>query len=271
MGGQPFTFTTMTTLPTLFISHGAPDLPLRPSPTLDFFKELGQQLGQPDAILVVSAHWGTDKPAVGASPAPETIHDFWGFAPELYDLQYPAPGAPQLAQRASALLSQAGIEHTINVKRGLDHGAWVPLMLMYPDANIPVMQVSLQPSLDPVHHWQLGQALSDLRHANVLILASGSVTHDLRSLRGYDFESHPPEWVQQFDQWLAKAIAHQDYEALLDYRQQAPYAVENHPTDEHLLPLFVAMGAAGETAKGVQIHSSFNFGVLSMAAYAFQP
>lgn len=256
--------------PSIFVSHGSPDLPLHPThQTLNFLRELGDRLGKPEAILVISAHWLSSVPTVSTAPEATTIHDFWGFPAEVYQLNYPAPGAPELAKRVVQHLTAAGIESAVDSQRGLDHGAWEPLLSMYPQADIPVTQLSLQPHLGPAYHLQLGQALAPLRQEGVLILASGSATHNLRAFGSYGLDADPPQWVAAFDQWLAEAIAHQQTESLLHYRQQAPYAVENHPTEEHLLPLFVALGAGGEAAEGTQLHQGFTYGAFSMAAYAF--
>lgn len=260
----------MSPLPAIFVSHGAPDLPLHPtSPVLDFLKNLAGQFSQPKAILAVSAHWSSAVPTVSTASDMETIHDFGGFPQELYQLTYPAAGAPELADRVAQHLTHAGFETATHPSRGLDHGAWEPLMLMYPEADIPVTQLSIQPALGTAHHFQLGQALAPLLHEDVLILASGAATHNLRQFSTYEFDAAPPEWVQQFDDWLSDAISRYDVDALIDYRQRAPYAAQNHPTEEHLLPLFVALGAGGENARAIQLHSSFTYGVLSMAAYAF--
>lgn len=258
----------MNKLPTLFLSHGAPTLPLESGAVPDFLKHLGQTLPTPKAILVISAHWETKHPIVSAAPHPRTIHDFNGFAKALYQMQYPAPGAPEVADRVVELLADAEINCEVSSDRGLDHGAWTPLILMYPQANIPVTQLSIQPGLNPQYHFELGQALAPLRDEGVLILASGNATHNLRELNAT--EAAPPEWVTQFAQWLDDAILAGKTEALLQYRELAPFAVRNHPTDEHLLPMFVAMGAAGNAVEATQLHSSFTYGVLSMAAYGFE-
>jgi 4,5-DOPA dioxygenase extradiol len=260
----------VSAFPSIFVSHGAPDLPLRSNSLTDFLRQLGAQLGKPEAILAISAHWLTPVPMVSAAAQPDTIHDFWGFPPELYEISYPAPGAPELTEQVIKQLNTAGLSGEIQHDRGLDHGAWEPLLLMYPDADIPVTQLSLQPSLGTAHHFLLGRALAPLRQEGVLILASGSTTHNLRQFGAYAFDASPPDWVKQFDRWLAETIADQNIDALLDYRRQAPYAVQNHPTEEHFLPLLVALGAAGEEPKGRQIHTSFTYGVFSMAAYAFE-
>lgn len=259
----------MTTFPALFVSHGAPDLLLHSSPARAFLQQLGTQLGTPNAILVVSAHWLTRVPTVSTASQMTTIHDFGGFPKALYELKYTPPGAPHVAERTGKLLTQAGFEAAFQPNRGLDHGAWEPLMLMYPDANIPVTQLSIQPTLGTSYHLQLGRALASLRQEGVLILASGAATHNPRTFGQYALDATPPPWAQAFDGWLATAIAHNDTDALLDYRQQAPHAMQNHPSEEHLLPLFVALGAGGESAQRTQLHTSFTYGAFSMAAYAF--
>jgi 4,5-DOPA dioxygenase extradiol len=258
----------MDTLPTLFLSHGAPDLPLRDGAVTEFLRSLHQHFAKPKAILVVSAHWHSAMPVVSAAVAPRTLHDFSGFPAALYQLNYPAPGAPELADRVVTLLNQAGMPAQIDPSRGFDHGTWTPLILAYPAADIPVVQLSMQYHRDVTYHRQLGQALAALRQEGVLIVGSGSATHNLHAFSA-QYDAAPPAWVQQFDQWLGATIAQQDWQRLMQYRQLAPYAQENHPTAEHLLPLFVVLGAAGPAAKGVQLHQSYTYGAFSMAAYAF--
>ncbi len=260
----------MTLFPSLFISHGSPDVLLHSAhPVLNFWRQLGSRLGQPKVILAISPHWSTAKLQVSAAAEPKTIHDFGGFPAELYQLEYPALGAPEFANRVITRLQSAGFEAHANCDRGLDHGVWSPLLLMYPNAEIPVVQLSLQPKWSPAEQFKLGQALASLRQDDVLILATGSATHNLSVFRQYSFDSAAPDWAQEFDQWLQSTIATGDWQSLLDYRDRAPYAAQNHPTDEHLLPLFVALGAAGPRTKGSQLHTSFTYGVISMAAYQF--
>lgn len=260
----------MTTFPTVFVSHGSPMLALQDSPARRFLQGLGQSLARPQAIAVVSAHWETiGAPAVSLATQPETIHDFGGFPQALFDMHYPAPGAPAMAERAAGLFHAAGIPVGRSATRGLDHGAWVPLKLMYPDADIPVMQVSIVHGAGPALHWQLGAALQGLREEGVLVLASGAMTHNLYEFRGQPVNAPAPAWVTDFAAWMREKLAANDQEALLAYRQLAPMAEKNHPTEEHLLPLYVAMGAAGPGARAELLHTSFEHGVLAMDAYAF--
>lgn len=255
----------MASLPSLFISHGAPDLPLRVGPTQDFLRSLLQTLPKPEAILAISAHWLTAQPTVSAAERPKTIYDFGGFSQALYELNYPAPGNPKLAEQVISRLDEAGFSARANRDRGFDHGVWTPLILAAPEATIPVMQLSLQPHETPLHHYQLGKALAPLRDEGMLIFASGAATHNLGAFDS-SYNAPPPPWAVAFDDWLTEAITANDIQALLNYRQHAPHAAKNHPSEEHLLPLFVALGAGGP---GQQIHHGFTYGAFSMAAYQF--
>jgi len=260
----------MTTLPAIFVSHGSPMLALQDSPARRFLESLGKTLPRPKAILVVSAHWETlHGPAVSLATQPDTIHDFGGFPRALFEMRYPAPGAPEAAERAASLLEAAGIVVGRSSTRGLDHGAWVPLRLMYPEADIPVAQVSIVRGASPAEHEKMGRALAELRKEGVLVFASGSLTHNLYEFRGQAIDAPAPAWVSDFAAWMQDRIEADDRAALLDYRKAAPFAAENHPTDEHLLPLFVALGAGGKGAHATRLHSSFEHGVLAMDAYAF--
>ena len=251
-------------MPTIFVSHGAPTLILQDVPARDFLSRLGRELPRPSAIVAVSAHWDTDMPAVSLARRPETIHDFYGFPEALYRLHYDAPGAPALAEKVARLTGAAHDHH-----RGLDHGAWVPAMLAWPEADIPIFQLSVQPEESPAHHIALGRKLAPLREEGVLVMGSGSATHNLRALVRGGEATEPEPWARAFDDWLAETVEKGDEQALADYRIKAPYARESHPTDEHLLPLHVAYGAAGEGAHGRALHRSFTSGNLSMASYAF--
>jgi 4,5-DOPA dioxygenase extradiol len=238
----------MSTLPTLFLSHGSPMMALAECATTQFWRTLGAELPRPRAILAVSAHWDTAHPAASTSAQPETIHDFYGFPAPLYELRYPAPGAPGVAQRASQLIDAAGLGPTSLGERGLDHGAWAPLRFMYPAYDIPVTQLAVQSRLGPKHHYDIGRALAPLADEGVLILGSGGVSHNLREW-GSVPPGAPPSWMSEFVAWVHNAIERGDHAALIDYVKQAPQGVRNHPTDEHFLPLFVALGAAGVNAR----------------------
>ena len=257
----------MSSVPALFVSHGAPTLILETVPARAALRDLGRRLGRPRAVVVASAHWEQAASPLTGATAPETIHDFHGFPQRLYELRYPAPGDPDLAAEASALLEAAGIASGVDGQRGLDHGAWVPLMLMYPDADVPVLQVAVSPQAGAAHHLRLGAALAPLRARGVLVMGSGSATHDLRAFRGQPIDAPAPEWVSGFNEWLAEAVARGDVGALRDYRDAHPHAARNHPTEEHYLPLLVAAGAGG--GPGERVHHSYTYGVLSMDAYLF--
>ena len=261
-----------THLPTLFISHGAPPLALAPGPIGDFWHSLAESLPRPSAILAVSAHWFTDLPLVASTAKPDTIHDFYGFPEEFYRIRYPAPGAPELASRTLSLLKEAGIPAAADPQYGLDHGAWVPLKSLYPQADVKVAQLSVQPARDARWHYRIGQALAPLRDEGVLILATGGATHNLREIdpRG----GPPPAWAKQFDDWLGDALEAGRLDDLLDWETKAPNARRAHPSPEHFLPLFVAMGAAGfgqdqKGAEALRLNQSFSLGGLSMSAFKF--
>lgn len=257
-------------LPAIFVSHGSPMLALEQAEARDFLKTLPDLLPErPRAILMVSAHWERLRPAVNAPPVNETIHDFGGFPPELYQLQYPAPSSAPLAQRVANLLSAGGLPTDIDTRRGLDHGAWVPLMVAWPEADIPVIQLSVQTRLGPEHHYRLGQLLAPLREEGVLIIGSGSFTHDLSSFRSSGGRIDAPEqdWVHVFAEWMAAALRDGRVDDLLNYRRLAPEAAHNHPTEEHLLPLYVALGAGADKVE--HLHQSTTYGILRMDAFAF--
>ena len=253
-------------LPAIFVSHGAPTLPFDDVPARDFLRGLGQSLGRPRAILVMSAHWETEAPSTNAVTVNDTIHDFGGFPRQLYELHYPAPGDVALAAQVAALTGGA-----VDTARGLDHGAWVPLMLMYPDADIPVVQLSVQPHRDAAHHIALGRKLAGLRDDNVLLMGSGGFVHNLRAITPPG--SPEPDWSRAFADWMHERLIAGDEAALASWEAQAPNARQAQPTPEHFLPLFFALGAAkgktGESAKAARLHSSATFGSLRMDAYSF--
>ena len=263
----------MTTLPSLFISHGSPDIAIANTEAHAFLKAYAHDMPRPDAIIVVSAHFECGGVAVTGDAQPVTVHDFGGFEPKLFDIQYNAPGCPSLAERVACLMHGNGLAAGVVDNHGFDHGTWVPLCLMYPDADIPVVQVSIHPQAGPEHHHKLGRALAPLRKENILVIGSGSMTHNLKeaisALRDGDRQAAMPPWVSQFVDWMQDKIEAADESALLAYRDRAPFAVKNHPTDEHLMPLFSAIGAAGNGWSANKLHGSSDFGVLAMDAYAF--
>ncbi|MEE7548923.1 dioxygenase, partial [Xanthomonas sp. Kuri4-1] len=211
------------------------------------------------------------RPLVGASARPPTIHDFGGFPPPLYEIEYPAPGAPAVAQQVYRLLEQAGLHPQLDAQRGLDHGAWVPLRFLYPGADIPVVPLSIQPELGPAHQLALGRALAPLREDGVLVIGSGSITHNLHDWRGGQGDAREAPYVRPFIEWIEHRLRDDDLPALLDYRRQAPQAERAHPSDEHLLPLYLAMGAAGGERLGAQrIDAGIDMGFLAMDIYRFE-
>lgn len=257
-----------TSFPLLFVSHGAPSFAMEPGLAGETLAALGRQLPHPDAIVILSPHWMTrDHVSVSASALPETIHDFGGFPDALYQLSYPAPGAPTLASHIVELLQAAGWDSRLDPNRGLDHGAWVPLRYLAPGADIPVVQVSMPASLDTRSAWKLGEALKPLRDMNVLIVASGSLTHNLYEFRGAT--AHGADYVKQFAAWTARTLQAQNTDQLLDFKQYAPFAERAHPTDEHFLPLFIALGAAGEHYQTQVLEGGITHGVLAMDSYLF--
>ena len=256
----------MTAQPALFVSHGSPMIVLDPSPARDFLETYGRAHEKPRAIIVASAHYEAPGPSLSHGAAPRTVHDFGGFPDALYRIHYPAPGAPEIAARAADLLSGAGFTPRLDPARGFDHGVWTPLKLMYPDADVPVINLSVDPRQSPEWHWRVGRALAPLRDEGVMIIGSGSATHNL----GEYFRPHgeaTPAWVKAFEQWLAETIEAGRTEDLLHYRERASEAVRNHPTEEHILPLFVPLGAASE-GPGKRLHQSYDR-VLAMDAFGF--
>ena len=257
--------------PTVYVSHGSPMVMLENSAAREFLAGYGKTLGRPKAILIATAHFESRQPVLSADAKPAMIYDFGGFPRALFEMQYPAPGSPELAARAAAMLTAAGIEAHPVTGRGYDHGTWVPLKLMYPDADIPVVQLSIQTNLGGQHHVALGRALAPLRDEGVLIIGSGSITHNLRELMRTRpaLDAETPQWVMDFDVWVREKIAAGALDDIAHYLERAPYARENHPSADHYLPLPFAMAAAGDGAKGECVHTSCQYGLLMMDAYQF--
>lgn len=268
----------MSALPTLFISHGSPLHAVQTSAATEGWRALAQRLLKPRAVLMASAHWETDVPEVSLAAQPQTIHDFGGFPEALYRITYPTPGAPEVARAALSSLQQAGIEAQAHHERGLDHGAWVPLRYLYPEADVPVAQISIQSSRDAAHHLQVGRALAPMAQDGVLIIGSGHVTHNLREFftqaqapSQLQSQSTTAPYVKEFSDWVANALTTHDEDALKQWQQQAPHAQRAHPTPEHFLPLLLAYGAADAQTRVERIDLGVEGGVLAMDAYVFWP
>ena len=243
-------------------------LALDSGPAGQAWQTLAQSLPRPRAIIAVSAHWSAPITQIGSAARLSTIHDFYGFPAELFKISYEPPGAPELAQAAYELLQKSGWPAELNSKRGLDHGAWVPLSRMYPNADIPVLPVSISEQRAPDYHYRLGQALAPMLDEDVLLLATGSLTHNLGEIRWDADEHHAPQHVRDFQQWFYEKLQQDDIEALLNYRQLAPQALRAHPSDEHLLPLFVVLGAAGTHPTVNRHYAAITEGVLAMDIYS---
>lgn len=258
--------------PALFVPHGAPTFALRPGAAGAALIRMVQSLSQPRAIVIVSAHWDTAMPTVGTANRPETIHDFYGFPEELYALRYPATGCREAANEVIAAITTAGLPVKQDAGRGLDHGAWVPLRLMFPEADVPVIPLSIQSHGGPEQAYALGRALAPLAAKGFLVIASGNVTHNLRDYQlAARSNGQTPAYVRQFTDWLADRLYAHDISSLLDYRQQAPGGEQAHPSAEHLLPLYVALGAGGDNAKAERFHAGIDDYVIAMDAYSFLP
>ena len=252
-------------LPVLFLSHGSPMHAIQPGAVRAVWERIARDLPRPEAILIASAHWETAAPAITASAKPETIHDFYGFPKPLYEIRYPAKGDPDLASRSVNLLNQSGMKAKADPDRGLDHGAWSPLLHMYPKADVPVVQVSVQTELGTRHHLALGRALAPLAREGVLIIGSGHLTHNLRDRS----DGGPAAYAREFQDWVKQRIDAHALDELADYRRLAPGGVRAHPTDEHFLPLYVALGAAGADYRAERLYDGIETGALAMDAYRF--
>ena len=252
-------------LPTLFLSHGSPMHALQPGAVRGVWEAIARELPRPKAIVIASAHWETNIPALTGTATPETIHDFYGFPKPLYEIQYPAPGAPEVASKAMKLIQGTKLPAATDPARGLDHGAWSPLLYMYPKADVPVVQISVQPELGPKHHLELGRALAPLADEGILIIGSGHMTHNLRDRSG----NGPAPYAKNFQAWVKERIDSHELDELADYRRLSADGVRAHPTDEHFLPLYVALGAARKDYKPERLYDGIEMGALAMDAYRF--
>lgn len=257
-------------LPSLFVPHGAPTFALRPGAAGAALEAQATRLPRPRAVVIVSAHWDTGIPTVGTAARLETIHDFWGFPEALYAIRYPATGCPEAAEEVARTIAAAGMPVARDDARGLDHGAWVPLRLMFPNADVPVVPLSLQSRGGTAQAHRLGRALAPLAARGFLVVGSGSITHNLRDFQAARLSrGGTPAYVREFADWIADRLEARDLAALLDYRKRAPAAVRAHPTEEHLLPLFVALGAGDGEGKPERFHAGVDDCVIAMDAYAF--
>ena len=255
----------LQTLPGLFISHGSPMLAINPEQIGPALQRLSLNLPTPKAIIVMSAHWESEALEVNTGIRPETWHDFRGFPPELYEIRYPAPGAPELAEDILKRLSESGFNAHANSSRPHDHGVWMPLLHMYPDANIPVIDISLPMNMTAKQIYQIGEALAPLREKQILLIGSGSITHNLREIQWHHPNPATPAWCSEFRNYVVGKLQHSDFDAILDW-QDIPHIMRNHPTLEHFAPLFFAMGT-GDLFN--VIHHSFSMGALGRDIYRF--
>ena len=264
-------------LPPIFLSHGSPMIAIEPGEAGAFMQRLGPAMdaafGRPKAILAVSAHSTARAPVLLGAAQHETIHDFGGFPQALFEIRYDAPGAPAVAARAAALLQAQGIAVQRLDAGGLDHGIWTALRHVYPNADVPIVPLAWVADESPARLFAIGEALAALSGEGVLILGTGSITHNLRLFFSGRPAADAPEIPESaaFRGWLAERAAARDWPALFDYRARAPHAAFMHPTDEHLLPWYVAAGAGGREARPVRLHESVDMGSLGMDAYAFGP
>jgi 4,5-DOPA dioxygenase extradiol len=254
----------------LFVPHGAPTFALNPGAAGAAMSEVVRKLSAPRAIVVVSPHWDTRLPTVGIATQLQTIHDFYGFPAALYDIQYPATGCPEVAQEVAQALHNAGLEVSQDNQHGLDHGAWQPLRQMFPDADVPIVPLSMQTHAGPAHAYRVGQALSALAQKNIWIVASGNITHNLGDWHvAASTNGQTPAYVHGFADWVQAQLTGQDVVSLLNYRRLSLEGRQAHPSEDHLLPLFVALGAAGEGARAQTFYRGVSDYVIAMDGYAF--
>jgi 4,5-DOPA dioxygenase extradiol len=266
---QPHLQPTPPPLPTVFVSHGAPLFAIEPGSSGPALRAWGSTLpADLRAVVVMSPHWMTPRPTVMSTPQPDTWHDFGGFPQALYALHYPAPGHPALAAELVSALQAAGLDALADAKRPLDHGAWVPLRHLLPQAQVPVVQVALPRGFGPREVYAMGQALAHLRHQSVLVLGSGSMTHNLAEFFGEHREAAP--YVGEFSRWVERRLVAGDTEALWDYRSRAPHALRAHPSEDHFLPLFFALGAAGAQARPHYLSWEVMYSILAMDSFTLQ-
>ena len=263
---------SMPRAPALFVAHGSPTFGLDAGEFGNTMRGFGERIARPDAIVVASAHWEAPWPIrVTAAARPPLIYDFGGFPRALYELQYPAPGSPSLAAEVVRLLTEDGLPAAPDPRRGWDHGVWIPLRLLYPAADVPVVEVSLPVPRDPETVLRMGAALSPLRKRNVLLLGSGGIVHNLALARLDRPDGPVDDWARQFDAWVRQRVAQRAKEEIARYRERAPHADLAVPASEHFDPLLFTLGAAEERDATEEVSSGFQFSNLSLTSLAFVP
>ncbi len=256
------------TTPALFISHGSPKLPVKNSPAHRFLSDYAAELPRPSSILIVSAQWKTAEPCVATAPQPGIVYDNSDFDRGLFDIHYPATGNPELSREIADLLAERDLPCHTDPVHGWDSGVWAPLHLLFPGGDIPVSQLSIQPQKDPEHHYRVGQALAGLRERNVMIIASGAMTHNVREYYTIRIGNPTPRWASSFADWMCEKLEQGCRDDLIEYRRLAPNALANHPENDHLLPLYVALGASSENEPIRRVHNSYDR-VIAMDVYRF--
>lgn len=254
-------------MPSYFFAHGAPSIVLEDNEYTQLLKNFKDHSPKPKAIVLFSAHWEESVQSVSAAETYETIYDFGGFQDELYQMTYPAQSDRFLSEQIQKLFEQQGIQNVRNEERGLDHGAWAVLKLLYPDADIPVVALSVNRNLPNEQQYQIGKALAELREQDVLIIGSGGTVHNLRKLNWRS--NGTDEWAAQFDSWLQNKLEAWDTESLFQYRELAPFAQESVPTSEHFIPLLLAMGTGDSNRQAKLLHRSYQYGNLSLSGWQF--
>ncbi|REG81601.1 DODA-type extradiol aromatic ring-opening family dioxygenase [Marinomonas pollencensis] len=259
----------MNRQPTLFISHGSPMMAAEISSTSIFLSQLGKELSRPKAIIVFSAHFDMAADIVITSgEQPETIHDFYGFPKSFYEIQYNAPGDPALAKKIAQLFENSGLHPVLDENQGWDHGVWIPLRLMYPNADVPIVQISINSGLGASRNHLYGKLISSLKDDNILIIGSGGISHNLKELFSRTPTKNRVEMVSSFTDWVHDKLIHKDLDALLNYQQEAPYASFNHPSQEHFLPLISALGSS-DLLTVERLHKDVERDILSLDSYLF--
>jgi 4,5-DOPA dioxygenase extradiol len=258
-------------MPSFFIAHGAPLLAIEDNEYTQFLNELGKTLQRPKAIILFSAHWESGVQKVSKVDEYSTIYDFGGFPESLYQIQYPAKGSKEISKEIEELFTKNGVQFEVDTNRGLDHGAWVVLRMLYPEADIPVISMSVNQRLTPEEQYKIGKSLSMLREKNIVIIGSGGTVHNLRALKFNSDNGPVDNWAFEFDEWLAQYLKTWDVESLFNYYSLAPtvqYAVPPYGK-EHFVPLFYAMGAADDQKSATLLHRSYRYGNLSHSVWQF--